>query len=107
MRFAGLIGVLVVMALAGALVVAPAQAGSAITLKDNAFSPRSLTVKKGARVTFVWAGKNPHDVVGSGAASFHSKIQKKGSFSVTLRKKGVVRLLCQVHPGMTAKITVK
>ena len=43
------------------------------------------------------------------AASSGSKsaIQTKGTFKVTFKKKGTVKLACDVHPGMTGSVKVK
>lgn len=84
-----------------------ASAGSTVTLKDDKFAPTSITVAKGTKVTFVWKGKNLHNVAGSGAATFKSKFQSSGTFAYTFKKKGVVKLVCQVHPGMKATLKVK
>lgn len=84
-----------------------AAAGSSFALKDDKFAPTSLTVSKGTKVTFTWKGKHPHDVHATGAASFKSKIQTSGSYRYTFRKKGTVKLVCDVHPGMKATIKVK
>lgn len=84
-----------------------ASAGSSFSLKDDKFAPTSMTVSKGTKVTFTWKGKHPHDVHASGAASFKSKIQTSGSYKYTFKKKGTVKLVCDVHPGMKATIKVK
>jgi plastocyanin len=84
-----------------------AGASSTVSVKDDAFSPKSLTVSKGTKVTFKWKGSHPHDVHATGAAKFKTAIQTKGSYAFTFKKKGTVKLVCDVHPGMTGKIKVK
>lgn len=98
---------------AGLLAAAVALSGSAysasatVKLKDDAFSPKTLTVKKGTKVTFKWTGSHPHDVNASGAAKFKTAIQTSGSFKYTFKKKGTVKIVCDVHPGMKGTIKVK
>jgi len=81
-----------------------ASAGSRITLKDDRFSPASLTVAKGAAVTIVWSGKHPHNVVGGGVKT---AIRKSGSQVVRFKKAGSFTLVCQVHPGMKMRLKVR
>jgi plastocyanin len=100
-RVAALTAAAVVAVAAGGGV---ASAGSRITLKDDKFSPTSLTVAKGAAVTIVWSGKHPHNVVGGGVKT---AIKSSGSQVVRFKKKGSFTLVCQVHPGMKMKLKVK
>ena len=78
-----------------------------VSVKDNFFSPKSLTVKKGTKVKWSWKGSAPHNVtVTSGPVKFHSSTQTSGSFSKTFSKKGTYKIVCTIHaPGM--KMTVK
>lgn len=71
-------------------------------LKDNFFSPKSITVKKGQRVTFRFVGRNPHNVMGNGA---RSKTMTKGTYRKSFRRSG--RVVCTIHGGMTMKIRVR
>ena len=92
---------------AGALAAATFGAATkTVQVKDNRFSPTTLTVSPGTTVKWVWKGKAPHDVVGSGPAKFKSKVQTKGTFSQRLTRKGTYKIVCQIHaPGM--KMTIK
>lgn len=86
---------------------APAGAGSTVKLRDNTFSVRSLTVAKGTAVTFVWAGRAPHNVTATGAARFASPTRVTGRLTKRFTKKGIVRIVCTVHPGMGMTVRVK
>ncbi len=93
---------LVALVAAGA---APALAATkTIRLKDDVFSPKSLTVSKNAKVKLVWAGHNPHNVVGGGVKS---ATKTHGSQTVRFKKKGSFTLICQIHPAMKLKLKVK
>ena len=105
----------------GALVVAPAsQAVSSKVVKktvkigDNFFSPDSLKVPKDTKVTWRWP-KNPgesHDVYlrkgPKGVKRFHSAAAATGySFSRTLKKPGLYRIVCTFHQGMRMTVRVE
>lgn len=89
----------------------------AITLKDNAFEPKDITVEEGT-VTFEVknTGAAIHNMHITSTASegkdFSSKpIIEAGSsdkFTATFTKKGVVKFQCDFHlPDMVGTITVK
>jgi plastocyanin len=103
-----LLAALVAACLAGtALFAIPALAATkSVALKDDKFAPKSVTVRKGTTLKFVWRGKHPHNVVvASGPKKFRSKTQIKGTFKAKLTKKGTYRIHCEIHPGMN--LTVK
>ena len=105
-----LLAALVAACVAGtALFAIPALAATkSVSLKDDKFAPKSVTVKRGTTLKFVWRGKHPHNVVvASGPKKFHSKVQTKGTFKAKVTKKGTYKIICQIHPGMTLKLKVK
>jgi plastocyanin len=95
---------------AGALAV-PSQGAKSktrtVSVKDNFFSPKKVTVKKGTKVKWTWKGSAPHNVtVQSGPVKFASPTKSSGSFSKTLSKKGTYTVVCTIHlPDM--KMTIK
>jgi len=100
---------LVVVAAAAAFVV-PALAASSKTVKvvDTAFNPKTLTVKKGTKVTWKWTGALPHNVtVVSGPTKFHSATQTTGTFAQTLKKPGTYQIVCTIHKALGMKMTIK
>src|SRR5262245_57681322 len=65
------------------------------------FSPKTLTIKKGTKVNWKWAGGLPHNVtVVSGPVKFHSKTQMGGSYSHLFAKKGTYKLVCTIHKAL-------
>jgi plastocyanin len=92
---------------AGALAIPALAATKTVQVEDNKFVAKSITVKKGSTVKWVWKGKAPHNVkVTKGPATFSSKTQVKGTFSKKLTKKGTYSIVCTIHaPDM--KMTVK
>jgi plastocyanin len=108
---------LIVIALVAAFAAVPAVSALAstptrkVTVGDNFFSKKKLTIKRGSRVTWVWHSFGiPHNVtVTSGPAKFHSRrLQTSGSFSHLFKKKGTYHLICTLHPTqMKETITVR
>ncbi len=79
-----------------------------VKVKDDYFSPKTLTVGKGAKVTWAWAGSLYHNVtVQSGPVKFASRTQVRGSFSHVFSKPGVYHLYCTIHPHMKMTIVVR
>ncbi len=101
--------VLLAVVLVGAFAVsALASAGKAVNVADNYYGPKTLTVGRGAKVTWKWTGVLKHNVVvHTGPSSFSSKTQVRGSFSHTFTKKGTYQLVCTVHPKMKMTVVVK
>ena len=82
--------------------------GKSVKVKDDLFAPKSLTVSKGTKVTWNWAGVLRHNVtVKSGPSKFHSKTQVRGSFNHVFSKPGTYHLFCTVHPFMKMTVVVK
>jgi plastocyanin len=93
--------------LACSTVAAFARSGP-VRVKDDYFSPKKLTVSRGAKVTWTWGGVKYHDVyVKSGPVRFHSRVMVRGSFSHVFNKAGVYHLECQIHPTMKMTVIVR
>jgi plastocyanin len=103
---------LIAIAVAAALVAAaPAEAGKVakVDLGTSYYAPAKLTVKRGAKVRFVW---NPsfdmHDVnVKSGPQRFHSPLQASGTWTRKFTKPGKYVLYCSQHSDMGMTLVVK
>lgn len=99
------------LALSAALLTAGA-AGAAtktVALKNIAFSPKSLTISKGATVTFTFRdGDTVHNVTSTGSKRFSTiSNRSSGSKSRRFTKAGTYRYACTLHPGMTGRIVVR
>jgi plastocyanin len=90
------------------LAVSALAATKSVSVKDDVFAPKSLSVKKGTTVKWAWKGQEPHNVtVTSGPAKFHSATQTKGTFSKKLTKAGTYKIVCTIHAprmAMTVKV---
>ena len=101
---AALIAVLAVPAVS-ALASSPTKK---VTIGNFFYRPKSMTVNKGTKVTWVWASQGiAHNVsVKSGPAKFRSGKQSKGTFSFTFKKKGTYHLICTIHPTLMKETIV-
>jgi len=93
--------------LAGLLMALPSTGNSAtrsVSVRDNSFSPRSLTARRGDTVRWRWVGRNPHNVAGRG---FHSRVQISGSYSRRFRARGKYTVRCDIHAGMRMTVNVR
>ena len=97
-------------AMTAALAVpAATHAAATRTVKVDAFafSPGSLSVRAGTKVTWRFQDSVKHNVtVRRGPVRFHSKTIRRGSFSRTLTRRGTYKLVCTIHPGMRETIRV-
>jgi plastocyanin len=104
-----LAAVAAVASIGAAVAVGPAQAGSTktVAVKNNAFSPTSVSIHKGDKVTWKWTqGGVPHNVTPANGGSGSKTSSKKGfTFSKTFSKKGTFKYVCTIHSNM--KVTVK
>jgi plastocyanin len=79
-----------------------------ITQKGRAFSPESVTVKKGEALTFVNDDTVPHNIVSTSAGNeFNLGSQPPGAATdVTFKQSGDVQVICAIHPRMKMMVQV-
>jgi plastocyanin len=103
-RLRALLTLTVVLAAFSSIALA---ATKTVAVKDNYFSVKTLTVKKGTKVTWHWAGYLNHNVkVKSGPVKFHSSTQYRGNYSHTFQRAGTYKLYCTLHPNMKMTVIV-
>lgn len=79
--------------------------GQAVTIKNFAFSPATLTVKAGSTVTWTNQDTIAHDVKGD---TFQSATLNTGdAFQFTFDKAGTYEYICGLHPTMKGTIIVE
>ena len=88
-----------------------ASAAKRVSIKDNFFSPRSISVRRGGKVTWTRRGSNPHNVtftkVPRGASRRGSSTKTSGRFTRSFSKRGTYRYVCTIHSGMRGSVTAK
>lgn len=94
-----------------AAVVVPAQATSVarVRVTNNAFTPKTLSVKKGTKVVWTWTqGGVPHNVTPERGRSGSATSARRGfTFAKVMSRRGTFRYHCTIHPGMKVTIRVR
>lgn len=84
-----------------------AAGGLTVSVIDNDFKPKDLTVKTGDTVKWTWDGQVPHTVTARDK-SFDSGVKDPGAeFEQKFDKAGTVNYYCTLHPGQEGTITVE
>jgi plastocyanin len=98
-----LVSLLVIAALLAGVVAATAFAATNVSWKVG--TNKTVKIKKGGTVKWIWADGAPHNVKGKG---FSSKVMtgKGKTYSHRFRTKGTFKIICQIHPT-TMKTVVK
>jgi plastocyanin len=94
---------------AGATPVPPASA-NAITIKNFAFSPATITVKTGTTVTWTNEDSAPHEIAsdaGSPIAFTSTQLATGASFSQSFAQVGTYPYHCAIHPSMKGTVVVQ
>jgi plastocyanin len=89
------------------------KGGAKVSMKDIAFKPGSITIKKGQAVTWTNDDGVGHDVTGQGGPGGNFKSGSPGglmqgdTFSHKFTKPGTVQYVCTVHGNMKGSIKVE
>jgi len=89
--------------------LAAQDAAGATTVKiDNfSFTPKSLTVKTGAAVTWINQDDVPHNVVSTEKKFSSPVLDTDQNFTFTFREPGKYSYYCKIHPMMTGTVVVE
>lgn len=82
-----------------------AAATQEISITDFRFSPATLTVQKGTRVTWTNNDQASHTVTGTGGLESNT-LNTGDGYSFTFDAAGTYNYHCSIHPTMTGTITV-
>lgn len=85
-------------------VVKPNQ--TPVAIKNYAFSPANLTVKKGTTVIWINEDNAAHTVVSTNGGPVSANIPGGTSFTYTFTKVGTYTYHCSLHTQMTGSVTV-
>ena len=100
-----LLSLLVIASLLGA-VAAVSAFGSTTSVAWKVPSKKTITIRKGSTVKWVWSDKQLHNVAGPGVKKNNPVAKKGKTLSKTFSSKGTFKYICQVH-ATTMKTTVK
>jgi plastocyanin len=83
------------------------QGKVAIEIKDFDYSPREVSVKAGAQVTWTNRDAAPHTATDKAAGWDTGQLDKNESATITFGTPGVYEYYCSFHPYMKAALTVR
>ena len=83
---------------------ATASGASTVQIKNFAFKPGTVEVKRGARVTFANSSGVPHTATGGGFDT--KRIAPGQSATVRFNRSGTFAYHCKIHPFMKGKVVV-
>ena len=79
-----------------------------VVIENHAFSPKSVTIPVGGRISWTNRDSVPHTITAAGIESKMSPFLKQGqSVSDTFSNPGTFPYACSLHPDMTGKVIVK
>jgi plastocyanin len=81
-----------------------------VTIRNSAYQPATVTIRKGETVAWVWQdGAIPHNVDGaSDLSSFDSgSLVTAGTWRYRFTKTGTFTYHCDLHPGMQGIVMVQ
>lgn len=79
---------------------------AAVSIKGYAFTPATITVKRGAMVTWTNEDLYAHTVTANDGSFASKQLNKGETFSHTFSKAGTYTYYCQLHPTMKGTIVV-
>src|SRR5260221_297906 len=82
------------------------SSGKSVSIMNFSFTPNSLTVKVGTKVTWTNHDSVTH-TVSANQGAFNSPVLPGSSFSFTFTKAGTYAYHCMIHPYMMATIVVQ
>lgn len=77
-----------------------------VSIKDMAFSPKSVTVKKGSTIVWTNNDSTPHTVTATGGSFSSGTLGSGKTFSQTFNTVGTFTYKCTIHPDMTGTVIV-
>ncbi len=86
--------------------VASTEREVSVSVIDNDFTPRTLTVSKGATVTWSFDGDLPHNVTDDRGAFASETVGKGETYTRTFDATGVFYYYCTIHHSMLGTLTV-
>jgi plastocyanin len=85
----------------------PAPANASVSIKNFAFSPSTVTVKVGTKITWTNNDSVAHTVTSDSGTTLNSTVLSPGqSYSVTLTNTGSINYHCTIHPMMRGVVIV-
>ena len=66
--------------------------------QGDAATNKTVKIRKGGTVKWIWTDGQPHNVKGPGFSSGNAVSKKGKTYSHRFGKRGTFKIICQVHP---------
>jgi plastocyanin len=96
-----------VVVLIGSRVRAAAEREAEVIIDNFTFSPTPLTVKVGAKVTWLNHDDIPHSIICPALKVISHPLDTDDSFTYTFAQAGTYDYLCGLHPHMHGQVVVR
>lgn len=77
-----------------------------VEVVDYDFEPNTLTIGRGAAVTWRFTGRGPHTVTADDASFDSGRREQGATFTRAFAEPGTYEYKCEIHPSMTGTIEV-
>lgn len=84
-----------------------AQSSASVTIENFAFTPPTITIKKGGTVTWINKDSMVHTATADGGDFDTGDITQNQSAALTFDKAGTFSYICTYHPNMKGTVIVK
>ncbi|MBS0638598.1 MAG: cupredoxin family copper-binding protein [Acetobacteraceae bacterium] len=78
-----------------------------VAIDNFAFSPKTLTVEPGTRVTWTNEDDIPHTIVLTDGSIRSKTLDSEDTFSYRFDKAGTYQYICGLHPHMRGEVVVR
>jgi plastocyanin len=78
-----------------------------VSMRNNFYSPSSITIQRGTRVRWTNNGSRAHTATRNGGGWSSGTLQPGQSFSRVFNVKGTIRYHCRFHSNMRGTIVVR
>jgi plastocyanin len=95
------------LSLIAAASVSAADAAHTIVVKSFMFTPMTMTVKAGTKITWTNQDEEPHTISSDEGVFRSPAIDTDESYSYQFDKPGTYHYTCTIHPRMVGTITVE
>lgn len=85
----------------------PAWQAHTVTIEDMRYSPQTLTVRRGDRITWINKDLVPHTVTATDGRFDSHVIGPGGSWTYVARKTGEYDYMCTLHVTMKGRVMVR
>ena len=84
-----------------------ANGAPTVHVKNFTFDPGTVTIKSGAKVTWVFEDSSKHNVTATDKSFKSADLSSGGTYSTTFNTAGTYSYFCSIHQYMTGKVIVR